>query len=94
MIGIKALKVIKEKNPNMQIILLIGHATVEKTVETMIAGAMDLMEKPADLAALAYKVKYAHDQKTLTIARKDHSRVIDLPKKFGMQRRGIGNSHS
>ena len=62
--GIEALKVIKEKNPEMQIILLTGHATVEKTVEAMKAGAMDLIEKPADLDALAKKIKDAHDQKT------------------------------
>jgi DNA-binding NtrC family response regulator len=82
--GIEALKVIKEKNPEMQIILLTGHATVEKTVEAMKAGAMDLMEKPADLDALATKIKDAHDKKTLTVAQKDHDRVIDMLKKFGM----------
>jgi len=82
--GIEALKVIKEKNPEMQIILLTGHATVEKTVEAMKAGAMDLIEKPADLDALAQKIKDAHDQKTLIVTKKDQDRVIDALKKFGM----------
>ena len=82
--GIEALKVIKEKNPEMQIILLTGHATVEKTVEAMKAGAMDLIEKPADLDALAQKIKDAHDQKTFIVTKKDQDRVIDALKKFGM----------
>ena len=82
--GIEALKAIKEKNPEMQIILLTGHATVEKTVEAMKAGAMDLIEKPADLDALSEKIKSAHNQKALIVAKKDQDRVIDILKKFGM----------
>ena len=82
--GIEALKAIKEKNPEMQIILLTGHATVEKTVEAMKAGAMDLIEKPADLDALSEKIKSAHNQKALIVAKKDQDRVIDMLRKFGM----------
>ncbi|MCB2170370.1 MAG: response regulator [Deltaproteobacteria bacterium] len=82
--GIEALKAIKEKNPEMQIILLTGHATVEKTVEAMKAGAMDLIEKPADLDALSEKIKSAHNQKALIVAKKDQDRVIAMLKKFGM----------
>lgn len=82
--GIEALKVIKEKNPEMQIILLTGHATVEKTVEAMKAGAMDLIEKPADLDALSEKIKDAHSQKALLVEKKDQERVINMLKKFGM----------
>ena len=82
--GIEALKAIKEKNPEMQIILLTGHATVQKTVEAMKAGAMDLIEKPADLDALSEKIKNAHNQKALIVAKKDQDRVINMLKKFGM----------
>jgi DNA-binding NtrC family response regulator len=82
--GIDALKVIKEKNPEMQIILLTGHATVEKTVEAMKAGAMDLIEKPADLDSLSEKIKNAHNQKALLVTKKDQDRVIEMLKKFGI----------
>ena len=82
--GIEALKAIKEKNPEMQIILLTGHATIEKTVEAMKAGAMDLIEKPADLDALSEKIKSAHSQKALIVAKKDQDRVMAMLKKFGM----------
>ena len=82
--GIEALKVIKEKNPEMQIILLTGHATVEKTVEAMKAGAMDLIEKPADLDALSEKIKDAHHQKAVLVEKGNQDRVIDMLKKFGM----------
>ncbi len=82
--GIEALKAIKEKNPEMQIILLTGHATVEKTVEAMKAGATDFIEKPADLDALSEKIKKAHNQKALIVNKKDQERVIEMLKKFGM----------
>ena len=45
---------------------------------------MDLIEKPADLDALSEKIKSAHNQKALIVAKKDQDRVIDMLKKFGM----------
>jgi len=50
--GFQALKEIKSKRPESQIILLTGHATVEKGVEAMKMGATDFLEKPADIEAL------------------------------------------
>jgi FixJ family two-component response regulator len=43
----------------MQVILLTGHATVEKGIAAMKLGAMDFVEKPADLAELTAKIKSA-----------------------------------
>ena len=74
--GIDALKAIKEKHPEMQIILLTGHATVEKGVEAMKAGAMDLVEKPADLDALSEKIKKAHNQKAVIVQKQSQERVV------------------
>ena len=82
--GIDALKAIKEKHPEMQIILLTGHATVEKGVEAMKAGAMDLVEKPADLDALSEKIKKAHNQKAVIVQKQSQERVIEVLRKFGM----------
>jgi DNA-binding response OmpR family regulator len=65
--GIEALKTIKEKRPEMQIILLTGHATVQKGVEAMKAGALDFVEKPADLDALSDKIKQAHSNKAVIV---------------------------
>ena len=57
--GLEALKAIKANKPELQVILLTGHATIEKGVEAMKLGAMDLMEKPADLKILSDKIKKA-----------------------------------
>jgi two-component system response regulator RegA len=82
--GIQALKAIKEKKPEMQIILLTGQATVSKGVEAMKAGAVDFVEKPADLDALSEKIKEAHNQKAIIVQKQSQEKVIDMLKKYGM----------
>ena len=82
--GIQALKAIKEKKPEIQVILLTGHATVEKGVEAMKAGATDFVEKPADLDALSEKIKEAQQQKAIIVEKQNHDMVIEALKKFGM----------
>jgi DNA-binding NtrC family response regulator len=81
--GIQALKNIKTQKPELQIILLTGYATVEKTVEAMKIGATDLLEKPADLEALAAKIKQAKAEKMLLVEKKTEDKIKDILKRFG-----------
>jgi DNA-binding NtrC family response regulator len=76
--GIEALKRIKEKNPNMQIILLTGHATVEKSVTAMKLGAMDLLEKPTDIETLTEKIKEAHHQRMLLVEKETEQKIQEI----------------
>lgn len=57
--GIETLKRLHEINPNLQIIMLTGHATLEKGIEAVKLGAMDFLEKPADIQKLMEKIKEA-----------------------------------
>lgn len=61
--GCSVLKAIKEKNPDIQVILLTGHADIAHCEEAMKLGALDVMEKPADLKALTEKIKKASFKK-------------------------------
>jgi DNA-binding NtrC family response regulator len=61
--GMAVLKAIKQKKPDLQVILLTGHATVEKSREAIQLGAMDLMEKPPDLMELTEKIRKAKGRK-------------------------------
>ena len=81
--GMDALKAIKEKKPEMQIILLTGYATVEKTVEAMKIGAADFLEKPADIEALAEKIKTAKAEKMLLVEKKTEEKIKDILKRYG-----------
>lgn len=73
--GLEALKVMKEKNPDIQVILLTGHATVEKGIEAMKLGAMDLVQKPADLKALTEKIVKAQAHKMIIVEKKAEEKV-------------------
>ncbi len=73
--GIEALKAIKKINPDMQVILLTGHATVEKGIEAMKLGAMDLIEKPADIETIAKKIKKAQAKKMILVEKKTEEKI-------------------
>lgn len=73
--GLEALSILKEKNPNLQIILLTGQATVEKGIEAMKLGAMDFIEKPADLETLTAKIKKAKAKKIVLVEKKNEESI-------------------
>lgn len=81
--GIQALKNIKTQKPELQIILLTGYATVEKTVEAMKIGATDLLEKPADLETLAATIKQAKAEKMLLVEKQTEEKIKDILQRFG-----------
>ncbi len=76
--GIETLKILKKKNPELQVILLTGHATVEKGIEAMKLGAMDLLEKPADMTTLTEKIKKAQAKKMILVEKKTEERIRDI----------------
>ncbi len=82
--GLEALRQIKERRPEIQVILLTGHATVEKGVEAIKLGAMDFVEKPADLEVLEEKITRAHKKKMLIVEKDSQERVINALKKYGI----------
>lgn len=57
--GFKALKLLKQKQPEIQIILLTGNVPEQKHIEAKRLGALDVIEKPPDLKALIQKIKKA-----------------------------------
>lgn len=73
--GIEALRILKEKNPDLEVILLTGHATVKQGIEAMKLGALDLLEKPADMKELTEKIHAAHVKK-MVIAEKKNEEMI------------------
>ncbi|MCP4622493.1 MAG: sigma-54-dependent Fis family transcriptional regulator [bacterium] len=47
--GIETLKEIKKENPNIQVIIITGHGTIETAVRATKLGAYDLIEKPLSI---------------------------------------------
>ena len=81
--GMEALKAIKNKKPEMQIILLTGYATTEKTVEAMKVGANDFIEKPADLESLTKKIKAAKTEKMLLVEKRTEDKIKEILQRHG-----------
>jgi DNA-binding NtrC family response regulator len=73
--GLETLKGIKASHPEAQIILLTGHATVEKGIEAMKIGATDFLEKPADLKALTEKIAAAKEKKMIIVQKKSEEKI-------------------
>jgi DNA-binding NtrC family response regulator len=73
--GIQALKAIKANHPELQVILLTGYGSLEKGIEAMKLGAMDFLEKPADIDTLAEKIKTAQANKMLIVEKKLEGKI-------------------
>ena len=73
--GIETLKRIRKENPELQIIMLTGRGSVDKTVEAMKEGAIDFLEKPADIDKLLEKIENARQKKTLLVMKNIEEKV-------------------
>ena len=76
--GIETLKRIRKENPEVQIIMLTGRGTVDKAVEAMKEGAIDFLEKPADINKLLDKISEAKKKKILLVMKNIEEKVKGL----------------
>ena len=74
--GIETTKKIKEKRPDLEIIILTGHATVKAGIEAMKLGAEDFLEKPVDLNILLERIREAK-QKRMRLQEKKSQNEMD-----------------
>jgi DNA-binding NtrC family response regulator len=63
--GIETLKLLKQKKPFIEVIILTGHGSVESGLQGMQFGAFDYIMKPADLDELLEKIQQAYERKRL-----------------------------
>jgi len=63
--GIETLKKLLKKNPDLQVMLLTGQATVKSAVEATNLGALDVLEKPTDIETLMEKIGQAKEKTTV-----------------------------
>lgn len=82
--GLETIKAIKEKKDELQVILLSGQATLEKGIEAMKLGALDVVEKPADMETLVSKIKNAESKRALIVDKKTQENVKEMLKRYGV----------
>ena len=63
MSGIETLKLIKEKHPDVEVILLTGHASVESGMEGLALNAFDYLIKPVKIDELIERILDAFDRR-------------------------------
>ena len=78
--GIETTKKIKEKKPDLEIIILTGHATVKAGIEAMKLGAEDFLEKPVDLNVLLERISNAKNKRMDSMEKKSENDMKQILK--------------
>lgn len=81
--GVETLKRLKQSRPDIQVVLLTGHATVEKSVEAMKAGALDFVEKPIQFQQLLDKIEEASARKAVLAEERIMQNLDEIVRKRG-----------
>jgi DNA-binding NtrC family response regulator len=81
--GIETLEGLLALNPDLQVILLTGKATLEQAVAAMKTGALDLLEKPAEIEALVAKIELAATKRWHLEEKRIEEKVSDIMRKKG-----------
>ena len=80
--GIEFLDKAREANPDVPIIMISGHGTIETAVEAVKKGAFDYISKPPDLNRLLITLRNAMDKTSLVseakVLKRKVSRVQDM----------------
>lgn len=80
--GIEFLEKAKEANPDLPIIMISGHGTIETAVEAVKKGAYDYISKPPDLNRLLITIRNAMDKTSLVaetkVLKRRVSKVQDM----------------
>jgi DNA-binding NtrC family response regulator len=64
--GIALLKQVRERRPEVEVVMITGHGSIEKAVEAMRLGAYDFIQKPLDSTALLKTVAKALEKQRLS----------------------------
>lgn len=60
--GIEVLKIIKQINPSIEVIMLTGHGDIRSMEDGMKTGAFEYIMKPVDIGELVFKINQAKNK--------------------------------
>jgi DNA-binding NtrC family response regulator len=85
--GLEILKVQKETDPTIPVLLMTAYGTIEEAVEAMKQGAFDFVPKPVDISHLLLLVNRAVEQRRLMLEnillKEESQQVYGIPKIIG-----------
>jgi DNA-binding NtrC family response regulator len=73
--GMDVLKNIKKQYADLPVIILTGQGTTKNAIEALKEGAMDYMEKPADIETLVQKIMEARHKRLLLLTERVHELI-------------------
>lgn len=89
--GAELLRIAKTISPDIEVVLITGHATVEVAVEVMKDGAFEFIQKPFNKNTVLRVIKKAIEKRSLVIENRYlHERLKDME----FQTHVIGRSHA
>jgi len=81
--GIETLKGLLGINPDLQVILLTGQATLGQAVDAMKLGALDFLEKPVDIDVLVAKIDDAARKRSSLEDQRIQEKMDEILRKKG-----------
>jgi len=81
--GVATLSAMLAANPGLQVIILTGQASLRQGVEAMKLGALDLIEKPADIDDLVRRIDDAAHRRLSLERERVQERVQDIMRRKG-----------
>lgn len=75
--GIELSKLIKQKHPDLPIIMLTALGTIDEKIEGFDAGADDYMVKPFEIRELYARIKAISLRKPITHSKKEESNILE-----------------
>jgi len=81
--GIATLKALLALNPDLQVMLLTGQATIKTAAEATRLGAVDVLEKPTDINTLLEKIREARARRLALTDERARKQVEEILKSRG-----------
>lgn len=81
--GLETLERLLAANEDLQVILLTGHATLQKGIEAVRRGAREVLEKPANLPDLLDKISEAKLDRVMLVEKRMEESIQDILKSKG-----------
>lgn len=76
--GLETLKRLLTENPDLQVIVLTGYASVEKGVEAIKLGAVEFLKKPTELQDLVEQIQRAKDKKMVLVEKRIEEKMRNI----------------
>jgi DNA-binding NtrC family response regulator len=82
-VGIETLEHMLRRQPDLQVMLLTGQATVQKAVEATRLGAIEVFEKPTDIETLIGKIREARAQRLNLVEQRTQLEIEEILRSRG-----------